>query len=152
MSADQTVPPQASEEPAAGTGPAEDAQSAQAGPQLGQVLAALKLEILSAFHDRIQLLTLETRQIGIRITQMVLLATLAALFICTAWVALMVALYMAGVSYGWHWATALAVVLAMNLLGAFMAWWTAHRLSAALTFPATRRMIRTLIHRQADQP
>lgn len=112
---------------------------------LSELITQLKFELIQAVHDRVQLFTLELRQVGLRVTQMVLLATLAALFVCSAWTVLLIGIYMACVNHGMYWAVAIAVILVLNLVGAAAVWWMAHSLSSALTFPATRWMIRSLL-------
>lgn len=113
-----------------------------AGPALGATLHALGAELQAALHNRIDLLALETRQAGIATTQIVLLATLAALLLAAAWSTMMAGVYMACLAAMMPWPAALAVVLVINLAAAWAAWIKANTLTAHLTFPATRRMLR----------
>ena len=103
-----------------------------------------------AVHDRVRLLLLEVRQAGVNATQMVLLATMAALMLCGAWVTLMVGVYMGCTQYGLHWALALALVLVLHVALALLAWFKAMALSTALTLPSSQRMFRKLVTPKAE--
>lgn len=122
-----------------------DSATAEPAADVPSVLAlvrAMQAELLTAVHDRLHLVTLECRQASLSAMQMVLLSTLAALMLCGAWATLLVAFYMAFTHHGMPWALALLLILLLNLLGAILVWLRAHSLSAAFTFPATRRMLK----------
>ncbi|MGE5450756.1 MAG: phage holin family protein [Acidobacteriota bacterium] len=143
------TPSPSSERPDSQSDPADPDPVA---PALSQVLRALRDEAVLAIHDRVHLVTLEVRQVGIRATQMVLLATLAALFLCSAWATVLVAIYMACIEMGMRWWGAMLMIVVLNLAAAGGAWYSAHGLSSAFTFPATRRMIRAFATKTPPAP
>lgn len=111
---------------------------------VGALLSALTQELSHAVQERLHLVTLEGRQIGLQATRMIMLAVLAALMACAAWATILVALYMACTAHGMPWGVALLVVLLVNAGGAYGVWSTAYRIGSQLGFPATLRMLRLL--------
>lgn len=116
----------------------------------GELAHALRAEVMTGVHTRLHLVALECRQATLHFTQMVMLATLAALMLCGAWATVLIGLYMTCVAYGLPWAAALAILLALNVAGALLVWLWAHSLSAAMSFPATRRMLENLAPGKAE--
>lgn len=119
---------------------------------LGALVQALQSELTGALHDRLHLVTLEVKQAGISAAQMVVLAVVAALMLCGAWMVLMVGVYMLCTTQGLHWALALGIVLLLNLAGALLLWFKAMALSTAFTFPASLRMIKGLAPGKPSTP
>lgn len=128
---------------AAGAGTTQEQEPPD--PPVRTLVQALMAEWGLAVHDRLRLLMLEVRQAGVHATQMVLLATLAALMLCGAWTTLMVGLYVGCTQYGLHWALALALVLVLHVALAALAWLKAMALSTALTLPASLRVLKSLV-------
>jgi hypothetical protein len=108
---------------------------------VGNTLALLG-ELGVALQDRALLLSLELRQAGLAITQMVMLAVMVALLLASAWFALMVGLFMAGMGFGLHWSVALGLVFLVNAGAAVGLWWKVRILTETLMLPATVRTIR----------
>lgn len=119
-------------------------------PSLGEVIHGLLAAVRGALHGRVHLVTLELQQASIAAMQIVLLAVLAALMVCSAWATLLVALYMWAVSAGLSWAGALSLVMAANLLAAVGVWLKATSLTTHFTFPGTVRMLKGLPPEQAQ--
>ena len=108
---------------------------------VGNALSLLG-ELRIALQDRALLLSLELRQAGLAVTQMVMLAVMLALLIASAWFALMVGLFMAGMGFGLHWSLALGLVFLVNAGAAAGLWWKVRILTETLMLPATVRTIR----------
>ncbi len=111
-------------------------------PSLGDVIQGLVAAVRGAVHGRIHLVTLELQQASIAAMQIVMLAVLAALMVCSAWATLLVGLYMWAVSAGVSWAGALSLVMAANLLAAVGVWLKAVSLTNHFTFPGTVRLLK----------
>jgi hypothetical protein len=127
--------------------PATDSAAGSAAPArapsslVGNALALLG-ELRIALQDRALLLSLELRQAGLAVTQMVMLAVMVALLLASAWFALMVGVFMAGMSFGLHWSLALGLVFVVNAGAAAGLWWKVRILTETLMLPATLRTIR----------
>ncbi|MDE2400109.1 MAG: phage holin family protein [Burkholderiales bacterium] len=126
--------------------PEETTQTSPASSVLDMVHAVLH-ELREAVHGRVLLLSLELRQAALALSHMVVLAVLAALLLCTAWLTLMAGVFMAVRDAGLHWAWALGVVLIANVGGAVGLLWKARQRAEYLLFPAT---VRTLQVRSKD--
>lgn len=120
-------------------------------PGFGETLHALREELMTGVHERVHLVALEFKQVGLNAAQMVVLATVAGLMLAGAWATVLVAVYMACTAQGMPWGVALLIVLAINVAGAGLAWLRAHSLSDAFTFPASQRMLKRLAHREPEQ-
>ena len=121
-----------------------DAGPSDEPPGLSGALQALRGEVMNALHERLHLVTLEFKQVGLSAAEMVLLATVAALMLAGAWATILTAVYLACRAHGMPWGVALLVLLVLNLAGACLAWLKAHALSEDFTLPATRRMLKDL--------
>ena len=130
--------------PSSATDSAASAATAARAPSslVGNALALLG-ELRVALQDRALLLSLELRQAGLAVTQMVMLAVMVALLLASAWFTLMVGLFMAGTSVGLHWSLALGLVFLVNAGAAAALWWKVRVLTETLMLPATLRTIRS---------
>ena len=130
--------------PAAATDSAAGDSAAVRAPSslVGNALALLD-ELRVALQDRALLLSLELRQAGLAVTQMVMLAVVVALLLASAWFALMVGVFMAGAGFGLHWSLALSLVFGVNAVAAAALWWKVRALTETLMLPATLRTIRS---------
>jgi hypothetical protein len=114
-------------------------------PSLPAALLDVWQELRAAVGGRALLLSLEARRAGVALSEMVMLAVLAALLLCAAWIALMAGVFMTGLAFGLRWPGALALVIVLDLGAAAFAWGHVRRLSEHLSFPATREAM----HREA---
>ncbi|MEW6706627.1 MAG: hypothetical protein AB1430_17400 [Pseudomonadota bacterium] len=99
--------------------------AAEAGPQeaisgMGDALHALWEDARGAVTDRVRLLLLELRLAGVTLVQLVVYAVVVAVLVVTAWLALVGGLVAGFMSFGLHWAMAVAIVIVVNL--AVAAW------------------------------
>lgn len=131
--------------PGSGTLPGSSDEPPAALP-IGALLNALAQEVSHGLQERLHLIVLEARQVGLRATQMILLAVLAALMACSAWATVLVAIYMACTTHGVSWPVALLIVLLVNVAAAAAAVRVAYRLNSQLGFPATLRMLTHIGH------
>lgn len=125
-------------DPQAATPPAETPDAMVA---LSDVARSILAELRLSLQGRVHLVSLEVRQASIAATEIVLLATLAALMVCAAWGTVLVGVYMGAVAAGIPWAGALLLVFLANLLAAGAIWLKATSLTVHFTFPATMRML-----------
>ncbi|MDN5871028.1 MAG: hypothetical protein L0H73_09980 [Nitrococcus sp.] len=88
-----------------------------------------------------ELLGLETQRALQALTWMVALAVLAGLLAAGTWLLLLAAAYTALVDLGMGSAAALLLLAALNLLGVIISALIIRRLSSALMFRATRRVL-----------
>jgi len=95
----------------AAAGPAASSGEPPASLPVGALISALSQELSHAIQERLHLIVLEGRQIGLQVTQMIMLAVLAALMACAAWATVLVAIYLACTAHGMPWGVALLVVL-----------------------------------------
>ena len=106
-----------------------------------QVLLDLLNELPGIVSDRVQLLTLELRRARQALARIVLLAVAAALLALTAWFALWVGLLIAAIRFEYGWAWMLALILIVNIGGAWFAVARIRRLALFLALPATVRRL-----------
>lgn len=141
------IPPDSSPEGGpAPTGPPEQPKA----DSLTDLLQGLRAELMTGVHARLHVVALEYRQASINFMQMLMLATLAALMLCGAWGTMLAGLYMACTALGLHWGAVMLMLMALNVAGAALIWRWAHSLSVAISFPATRRMLKDLSHGKAE--
>ena len=89
--------------------------------------------------DRVELFSLELHRAGLALFKVLALTVAAAILGVTAWLglwSLAVGLLMAA---GWHWAAAIALVVAINIGAAAWAVLRARKLMTHLSLPATRQ-------------
>ncbi|HEU5297128.1 MAG TPA: phage holin family protein [Burkholderiaceae bacterium] len=96
-------------------------------------------ELPALIGDRVELLALELQRAGAALAQLVALATAAAIFALTAWLALWGVLVGLLIALGLHWAAAHAVALLVNVAAAAWTLWRVRSLARLLGLPATRR-------------
>lgn len=104
-----------------------------------QMLRALVKDVPGLVSDRVHLLSLELKRAGLALGQMVALGIAATMFGVTAWLALWIGLAAAAIHFGMPWGWAWAIVLALNLAGAFLVVKRAMSLVEYLKLPATMR-------------
>lgn len=109
------------------------------GEGLLQMLRALVKDLPGLLSDRVHLLSLELKRAGLALGQMVALGIVATMFAVTAWLALWIGLAAAVIHFGLPWGWAWALVLALNLIGAFVVVKRAMALVPLLKLPATMR-------------
>jgi len=110
-----------------------------ASESLFDLARSILRELPALIGDRVELLALELQRAGAALAQLVALATAAAIFSLTAWLALWGVVVGLLNALGLHWAAALAVALLVNLAAAVWALWRARALARLLGLPATRR-------------
>lgn len=106
-----------------------------------QVVLDLLNELPGIVSDRVQLLTLELRRARQALGRIVVLAVAAALLALTAWFALWIGLLMAAMQFEYGWAWMLALILVLNVGGAWFAVQRIRRLALFLALPATLRRL-----------
>jgi len=94
-----------------------------------------------ALSDLLRLFSLEVRRAGLTLVWMVVLGTIAAMLIVTAWLGLMGALAWWAVSLGLTWIGAMAGIALINTAVAAIAIFSCLAISRDLLFPATRRQL-----------
>ena len=90
----------------------------------------------------LDLFGLEARRAGLMLVLMLACGVIGAVLIIAAWLGLLAALVLWGVSLGITWQAALGVVAFANVVSAGALFWLCARASRDLTFPATRRELR----------
>lgn len=103
--------------------------------EIHNIFAAARRTV-SAFFE---LFSLEVRRAAFTLVWMVTAAAIAAMFIVTAWLALMSALALWVVSLGATWISAIVIVAMGNLLAAATSLLVCVAMSRNLLFPATQR-------------
>jgi hypothetical protein len=103
------------------------------------VLKDLWREVPGLFSDRVELLSLELHRAGLALMQIAALVVAAAILGVTAWLVLWGAVAALLTLAGLHWLLSLAIVLALNLVAAWLAVARVRRLLPSLKLPATRR-------------
>lgn len=106
-----------------------------------QTVFDLLNELPGIVSDRVQLLTLELRRARQALGRIVLLGVAAALLALTAWFALWIGLLIAAMQFEYGWAWMLALILILNVGGAWLAVARIRRLAAFLALPATVRRL-----------
>ena len=91
--------------------------------------------------DLFRLFSLEVRRAGLTFVWMVALGVFAAMLIVTAWLGLMGALALWGVSLGLTWASVMVAIALANLVIAAIVIGVCVTMSSDLLFPATRRQL-----------
>jgi len=89
----------------------------------------------------LELFGLEARRAGLMLVLMIACGTIGAVLIIAAWLGLLAALVLWGVSLGITWQAALAVVMFANVVAAGTSFWLCARVSRDIAFPATRRAL-----------
>ena len=92
--------------------------------------------------DHLELALLETQRAGQSAVKMLIYAVAAALLLVTAWLGLLAAMVIGLAELGLHAGFGVLIVVALNLLGAFVLYRMIHSSSVNLGFPATRRSFR----------
>ena len=92
--------------------------------------------------DLLDLFALEARRAGLTLVLMLACGAIGAVLIIAAWLGLLAAFVLWGVSLGATWQAALGVVAFANVAAAGALFWLCARKSRVLTFPATRRELR----------
>lgn len=117
----------------------------QPPPKGGTSFMQLVLDLLNDLpgivSDRVQLLTLELKRARRAFGHIVVLAVAAALLALTAWFAFWAGLLMAAMQFPYGWAWMLALILVLNIGGAWFAVARIRRLAAFLALPATLRRL-----------
>jgi len=106
-----------------------------------QLVFDLLNELPGIVSDRVQLLTLELKRARRAFGQIVVLGVAAALLALTAWFALWAGLMIGAMQFEYGWAWMLALILALNIGGAWFAVARIRRLAAFLALPATVRRL-----------
>ncbi|MEJ5999332.1 phage holin family protein [Paucibacter soli] len=121
---------------------AANARTMSASPEPSWLasLQALAGDLPGLFSDRIELLSLELRRFGLVLAQMLVLLVAAAILAVTGWLALCGAATGAlMLLLGLHWASALMLVLLLNLLACWLLLARLQVLAPRLNLAATRR-------------
>jgi hypothetical protein len=119
-------------------------EASRAGPaprSAREALGWLLEDVPGLIGDRVRIFSLELRRVRLSAGQVALLGAAAAILGLTAWLAAWVLLAVALHAGGLSWAAALAIVLAINALGAWLALRRIAALARAFTFPATLRSL-----------
>ncbi|HJV71321.1 phage holin family protein [Ideonella sp.] len=110
-----------------------------AAESLIDTVQALLRELPGLFSDRVELFTLELSRASAALGRIVAWLVSIAVVGVTAWLALWAGLGVGLVHLGLHWALALLLVLAVNLLAVVVGLNQVRRLARQLSLPATRR-------------
>ena len=121
--------------PAGGDGGGDDA----AGESLLDSLQALLHELPGLISDRVELFALELARAGRALARIVAWLVAIAIVGVTAWLALWAGVVVALIQLGLHWALALLIVLAINLVAVIVGLKQVRLLATRLSLPATRR-------------
>lgn len=127
--------------PSGGEGGAAPGAAPPPPPPQGwlDALQSVLRELPGLVGDRVELLSLELVRAGRALAQILMLVVAAAVLAVTGWLALWAGVTVALLETGLHWAAALAVVLALNLVAALLALRRIRRLVPLLRLPRTRR-------------
>jgi uncharacterized membrane protein YqjE len=127
--------------PSGGEGGAAPGAAPPPPPPQGwlDALQSVLQELPGLVGDRVELLSLELVRAGRALAQIMMLVVAAAVLAVTGWLALWAGVTVALLETGLHWAAALAVVLALNLVAALLALRRIRRLVPLLRLPRTRR-------------
>jgi uncharacterized membrane protein YqjE len=110
-----------------------------ASESLLDTLQALLHELPGLISDRVELFALELARAGRALARIVAWLVAIAIVGVTAWLALWAGLVVGLIQLGLHWAWALLIVLAINLVAAVAGLKQVRRLAGRLSLPATRR-------------
>jgi len=89
----------------------------------------------------LDLFGLEARRAGLMLVLMLACGAIGGALIIAAWLGMLAALVLWGISFGFTWEQALRVVVFANLVAAGTSFWLCARASRDLAFPATRRAL-----------
>src|SRR3954469_4859321 len=92
----------------------------------------------------LELFGLEARRAGLMLVLMLACGVIGAVLIIAAWLGLLAALVLWGVSLGITWHAAIGIVAVANVAAAGALFWLCARKSRVLTFPATRRELQSM--------
>ena len=115
----------------------ESAPSDSSPNPIAALLAAARTTVSEFMH----LVSLEARRAGLSLAWMVMWAIVAALCLVTAWIGVMAALTLWGLSWGIHPILMLLGLAAANVLACGAALAACARLSSGLLFSATRSQL-----------
>jgi Putative Actinobacterial Holin-X, holin superfamily III len=110
----------------------------------GSALTALRDllgELPGLVSDRVQLLALELKRAARALSHMLALVVVAAVLLCTAWLALWTGLAVAAVQAGLPWGWVLTAVVLINIAAGVLALQRALALSGLVALPATVRRL-----------
>lgn len=110
-----------------------------AAESLIDTVQALLRELPGLFSDRVELFTLELARASGALGRIVAWLVSIAVVGVTAWLALWTGIGVGLVRLGLHWALALSLVLAVNLVAVAVGLQQVRRLARQLSLPATRR-------------
>ncbi len=120
---------------------ASESASPSPGP-LGVDLRRIAHELRELAHDHLELAALETRLSVNTALRMVIIAVVTAVMIASAWLALVSAAALGLIAIGLAPAFAMLLLVAANLLLAFIGWQRIRHQSLSLGWPATQRAIK----------
>lgn len=121
--------------------PSAARRSEGGGEGVLQSLRLLITDLPGLVSDRVHLLALELRRAGLALGEMVALGVGAAVLGLTAWLALWVGVAAAAIHFGMPWGWVWALVLLLNLGGAWLAVTRLLGLVQYLKLPATMRRL-----------
>jgi hypothetical protein len=124
---------------AAAPGPEAPAATSDATLGVGDALRSLWDDARGALTERVQMLLLEVRLAGLTLLQVVIYAVVIAVLVVTSWLLLVGGVVYAFMSLGLHWAVALAIAIASNLVVAGALVWVTVRLVERVGLPASLR-------------
>lgn len=107
-------------------------------------------DLTAQAKDHLELALLETQRAGKSAVSMLIYAVAAALLLVTAWLGLLAAIVIGLAELGLHAGFGVLIVVAMNLIGAFVLYRMIRSASADLGFPATIRSFRRREHAPAN--
>ena len=99
-------------------------------------------DLTAQASDHLELALLETQRAGKSAVSMLIYAVAAALLLVTAWLGLLAAIVIGLAELGLHAGFGALIVVALNMVGAFVLYRMIRSASANLGFPATRRSFR----------
>lgn len=112
-----------------------------APPPIGHVLRDLLQDLPGLIGDRIHLLALELKRARRALVGMLVMFLLAAILALTAWISTCVLVVAAAMRYGLPWDSACLIVLAINVVGVWLAVRHAGKLAGYLALPASMRQL-----------
>ena len=118
--------------------PVERAQRASTGSLIDLIDGMLR-ELPALVGDRVELFSLEMHRAGVALGRIVALSAAALLFAFTAWLGLWGMIVALLLALDWHWASALALGMVINVAAAAWVLLRARALLHLLSLPATRR-------------
>lgn len=121
---------------------AESVAPAMAPVGLKSGADALWIDLRALAHDHLELVALESQRAGEGLVAILLLILAIGALVASAWVGVLVLLVMLVTALGSEPALAVALVLAVNVGGAFLCARAVRRYARYLSFPATRGALR----------